>query len=56
MNTRGGPGIVLASVAYGFGIIGGELFVTLTLAALITSLASGAWFRHLLRRGWPLYE
>jgi Kef-type K+ transport system membrane component KefB len=56
MNTRGGPGSVLASVAYGFGIIGGELFVTLTLAALITSLASGVWFRHLLRRGWPLYE
>lgn len=56
MNTRGGPGIVLASVAYGFGIVDGRLFVTLTLASLITSLASGAWFRHLLRRGWTLYE
>ena len=56
MNTRGGPGIVLASVAYGWGIIGGAMFVTLVLAAILTSLASGAWFRFLLGRGLPLYR
>ena len=56
MNTRGGPGIVLASVALSFGIINGVFFVTLVLAAVITSLASGAWFRLLLRRGLPLYN
>lgn len=56
MNTRGGPGIVLASVAYGFGLIDGRFFVTLVMAAVLTSLASGAWFRYLLRRGLPLYD
>jgi Kef-type K+ transport system membrane component KefB len=56
MNTRGGPGIVLASVAYGFGIIDGTFFVTLVLAAVVTSLVSGAWFRIVLKRGLPLYD
>lgn len=56
MNTRGGPGIVLASVAYGFGIIDGTFFVTLVLAAVLTSLVSGAWFRSVLTRGLPLYD
>jgi len=44
MNTRGGPGIVLASVAYGLGIIGEVMFTTLVLAAMVTSAVSGAWF------------
>ena len=56
MNTRGGPGIVLASVAFAAGIINETFFVTLVLAALLTSLASGVWFRLLVRRGLPLYE
>jgi Kef-type K+ transport system membrane component KefB len=55
MNTRGGPGIVLASVALAAGIIEEKFYVTLVLAAIITSLASGVWFRFVIRRGWPLY-
>ena len=54
MNTRGGPGIVLASVALGAGIINETFYVTLVLAALLTSLFSGMWFRWLLVRGIPL--
>lgn len=56
LNTRGGPGIVLASVAYGLGLIDGPFFVALVLAALLTSLASGAWFQHLLAAGKPIYR
>ena len=56
MNTRGGPGIVLASVAYGYGVINGPFFAALVTAAVITSLISGAWFRYVLRRGLRLYD
>lgn len=51
MNTRGGPGIVLASVALGFGLITEAFFVTLVLASIVTSLFSGAWLRWAQRRG-----
>ncbi len=54
MNTRGGPGIVLASVALAAGIINETFYVTLVIAALLTSLFSGMWFRWLLARGRPL--
>lgn len=54
MNTRGGPGIVLASIALGAGIINETFYVTLVVAALVTSLVSGMWFRWLLARGKPL--
>jgi Kef-type K+ transport system membrane component KefB len=56
MNTRGGPGIVLASVAFAFGIISQTFFVTLVIAAVVTSLISGAWFRLVCRRGMALYN
>ena len=53
-HARGGPGIVLASVAYDAGIINPAFFTTLVLAAVITSQAAGAWLEYVLRRGWPL--
>jgi Kef-type K+ transport system membrane component KefB len=52
MNTRGGPGIVLASVAFAFNIITESFFVTLVLASIITSLFSGVWLRAAKRRGY----
>jgi Kef-type K+ transport system membrane component KefB len=52
MNTRGGPGIVLASVAHAFGIINDAFFVTLVLASITTSLFTGAWLRWAVRRGY----
>jgi Kef-type K+ transport system membrane component KefB len=45
MNTRGGPGIVLASVALAAGIIDGRMFTALVLASILTSLAAGLWLR-----------
>lgn len=53
-NARGGPGIVLASVAYESGIISAAFYTTLVLVAVLTSQAAGAWLELVLRRGWPL--
>ncbi len=53
-NARGGPGIVLASVAYDARIINATAFTTLVLVAVLTSQAAGAWLEFVLRKGWPL--
>src|SRR5690606_16813122 len=50
MNTRGGPGIVLASVAHAAGIVDDRMFTALVLASIITSLATGCWLRLRLVR------
>jgi Kef-type K+ transport system membrane component KefB len=53
-NARGGPGIVLASVAYEAGIISPAFYTTLVLIAVLTSQAAGAWLEFVLRKGLPL--
>jgi len=53
-NARGGPGIVLASVAYEAGIISPAFYTTLVLVAVLTSQVAGAWLEFVLRRGWQL--
>lgn len=53
-NARGGPGIVLASVAFDAGIISPKFYTTLVLAAIVTSQIAGAWLDFVLRKGWPL--
>lgn len=53
-NARGGPGIVLASVAFDAGIISAKFYTTLVLAAVLTSQIAGAWLDYALRKGWPL--
>jgi Kef-type K+ transport system membrane component KefB len=53
-NARGGPGIVLASVAYDAGIINASFYTTLVLVAVLTSQAAGAWLGYVLQKGWPL--
>ena len=53
-NARGGPGIVLASVAFDAGIINATFFTTLVVTAVITSQVCGAWLDVVLRRGRPL--
>src|ERR1700735_4288365 len=53
-NARGGPGIVLASVAFDAGIISATFYTTLVLAAVLTSQMAGAWLDYVLRKGWPL--
>lgn len=53
-NARGGPGIVLASVAFDAGIISSQFYTTLVVAAVLTSQMAGAWLDYVLRRGWHL--
>lgn len=53
-NARGGPGIVLASVAFDAGIISSKFYTTLVVAAVVTSQIAGAWLEHVLRSGQPL--
>ncbi|HKF47114.1 MAG TPA: cation:proton antiporter [Terracidiphilus sp.] len=53
-NARGGPGIVLASVAFEAGIISPKFYTALVLAAVVTSQFAGAWLEYVLRKGWPL--
>jgi Kef-type K+ transport system membrane component KefB len=53
-NARGGPGIVLASVAFDAGIISPKFYTTLVIAAVVTSQVAGAWLDYVLSKGWPL--
>ena len=53
-HARGGPGIVLASVAYDAGIINAAFYTTLVITAVVTSQMAGAWLRFVLSKGWPL--
>jgi K+:H+ antiporter len=55
-NARGGPGIVLASVAFDAGIISSQFYTTLVVAAVVTSQIAGAWLEHVLRSGKPLLK
>ena len=51
LNARGGPGIVLASVAFDTGIIGQEFYAVLVLLAITTSLLAGSWLDRVVRSG-----
>lgn len=46
MNARGGPGIVLATVAYSYGIISVEFFTVLILTTMLSSMIAGYWLRR----------
>lgn len=54
INDRGGPGIVLSSVAYTAGIINQEFFAVLVMLALVTSWIPGTWLRVVVNKGWRL--
>lgn len=45
MNARGGPGIVLASLAYAARIINEEFFIALVVVSIISSLIAGIWLK-----------
>ena len=53
-NARGGPGIVLASVAYGAGVISAQFCAALVMLAVVTSMLAGTWLGHVVRLGQPL--
>ena len=54
LNARGGPGIVLASVAFDAKIIDESLYTMLIMLALVTSVIAGSWLEAVLRRGHAL--
>lgn len=54
LNARGGPGIVVASVAHEAGIISDALCTALVLLAVVTSQVAGVWLGVVVRRGAPL--
>ena len=49
LNARGGPGIVVASVAYGAGIIDQPFYAVLVMLAIVTSLFAGSWLARVPR-------
>ena len=49
MNARGGPGIVLASVAFDAAIISEEFYVSLVMLAIVTSLLAGTWLERMVK-------
>jgi Kef-type K+ transport system membrane component KefB len=49
LNARGGPGIVVASVAYTAGIIDQPFYAVLVLLAIVTSLLAGSWLARVPR-------
>jgi Kef-type K+ transport system membrane component KefB len=56
MNARGGPGIVLSTVAFMAGIINQELYSVLVLLALTTSWMAGTWLRFVLKNNWDFMQ
>jgi Kef-type K+ transport system membrane component KefB len=49
MNARGGPGIVLATIALEAGIIAPQFFTALVITAIVTSQFAGWWLGRALR-------
>jgi Kef-type K+ transport system membrane component KefB len=54
MNARGGPGIVLASVAYDARVISEGFYVILVMLAIVTSLLAGSYLERVVAGGRPL--
>jgi K+:H+ antiporter len=49
MNARGGPGIVLASVAFSAGVVNEPFYAILVMLAVVTSLLAGSWLERVPR-------
>src|SRR5690348_15751874 len=55
LNAQGGgPGIALATLTLGAGIIDQTLYTALIILAVGTSLLAAAWLRAVVHRGLPL--
>jgi Kef-type K+ transport system membrane component KefB len=48
-NARGGPGIVLAGIAFESGLVTGSFYTTLVLTAILTSQMSAMWLKWVLK-------
>lgn len=53
LNTRGGPGIALASLALGAGIVGEATFLAFVLASIVTAAGAQAGLRLIVREAGP---
>lgn len=56
MNARGGPGIVLATMAYNYGIINVEFFTVLILTTMLSSLIAGYWLRGQQKKDETIFD
>lgn len=56
LNARGGPGIVLASVALDARIISATFYSSLVMLAVLTSLVAGSWLGKIVRSGRPIRD
>ena len=56
MNARGGPGIVLATVAYSANIISVEFFTVLILTTMLSSMIAGYWLRWQQKKDAAVFE
>ena len=56
MNARGGPGIVLATVAYSYDIISLEFFTVLILTTMLSSLIAGYFLRLQQRKNSNIFN
>lgn len=56
MNARGGPGIVLATVAYNYDIINVEFFTVLILTTMLSSLIAGYWLRRQQKKDETIFD
>lgn len=56
MNARGGPGIVLATVAYNYGIINIEFFDVLILTTMLSSIIAGYWLQKQQKRDDKIFD
>ena len=56
MNARGGPGIVLATVSYGAGIISLEFFTVLILTTMLSSMTAGYFLRYQQKKNTEIFD
>ncbi len=56
MNARGGPGIVLATVAYANNIISLEFFTVLILTTMLSSMIAGYYLRHQQKKDAKIFD
>ncbi len=56
MNARGGPGIVLATVAYSYNIISLEFFTVLILTTMLSSMIAGYFLRWQQRKNTKVFD
>lgn len=56
MNARGGPGIVLATVAYSYNIISLEFFTVLILTTMLSSMIAGYFLRWQQRKNSKAFD